>query len=87
MTRIALTIAALALAAPIMIQPSYGYYGYEGPWCAYEPAGRGYYSSRCHFPNYEACRAWNMAAAGTWCTENPRYAGPPPRGKVRSRRP
>ena len=69
-----LSIGALAAAALCVAQPSQAY---EGPWCAYMSAGRDFYTSRCDLPNYEACRAEMGGMPGTWCTQNPRYAGPP----------
>ena len=69
-----LSIGALAAAALCVAQPSQAY---EGPWCAYMSAGQDFYTSRCDLPNYEACRAEMGGLPGTWCTQNPRYAGPP----------
>ncbi len=75
MTRIALASATIATLMLADMRPSEAYY--EGRWCAYMSAGRDFYTSRCDLPNYEACRAEMNAAPGTWCTQNPRYVGPP----------
>jgi hypothetical protein len=74
--RITLAAAVLAVTALADTGPSHAY---EGPWCAYMTAGRDYYDRRCDLPNYEACRAEIAATPGTWCTQNPRYVGPPER--------
>jgi hypothetical protein len=71
--------AALAFAMLVAIEPSHAA---EGPWCAYESGGAGFYTSRCDLPSYEACRTWINASPGTWCTQNPRYGGPPQRSRT-----
>ncbi len=80
-----LTIGALALVTLIDAQPAQAIY--EGPWCAFERAGRGVIGRRCDLKSYEACRAWMNASPGTWCTENPhfRVAEQPARRKVKQR--
>src|SRR5688572_6114597 len=72
MKRITLALTALAMTALIDARPSQAY---DGPWCAYMLAGHDYYTYRCDLPNYEACRAEIAATPGTWCTQNPRFAG------------
>ena len=45
----------------------------EGPWCLHMTLGRGYVSSKCDMPSYEACRAGMRGLGGTYCTQNPYF--------------
>ena len=65
----------LAIVAVTSLTAAKSAHAYEGPWCAYMAAGRDFYTSRCDLANYEACRAEIFATPGTWCTQNPRFAG------------
>ncbi len=60
------TLALLGLGSPGQ--------AVEGPWCAFESTGHDAFTTRCDLPSFEACRAWTQGMAGTWCSQNPRFA-------------
>ena len=73
--RIALLLGTLAAAAFTSAQP--GLAAYEGPWCAHRLLGAGFVENHCSMRTYEMCREYIFATGGAWCTQNPRYQGPP----------
>jgi hypothetical protein len=85
MQKITLVIGVLALILLAETRPAQAWD--DGPWCSHQTGGKGLIISRCDFRNFEACRAWNNAQGGSWCTENPYYwsAQPARRNSKRGR--
>jgi len=77
--RIALLLGTAAVL--YSAQPSLA--AYEGPWCAHRLLGGGFVENHCSMQSYEMCRQYIFATGGAWCTQNPRYVGPPENAKPR----
>lgn len=77
MMRIALPIAALALACCAGISPgraqSYG----PAPWCAVMEVGGGFVQRDCIYDSIEACRPNVIAGNRGFCQPNPFYRPTP----------
>jgi hypothetical protein len=89
--RLAVLIAALAVAAPIGLGAGsssaqvfedqsvlFGRrhgYVYEGPWCAREDIGGGAVQEHCGFNSFEDCRRLVLQGNRGFCTQNPAFAG------------
>ena len=71
-------IAVLLEARPVQ--------AYEGPWCAVVNYGSGSAYEDCQYATLEACRPHVLAGNRGFCNQNPRWVGPPPGKKARSKR-
>jgi hypothetical protein len=85
--RLAVLIAALAVAAPVGFSAApasaqafegqsfiYGRrVGPQKPWCSNENIGGGTVQESCAFNSFEQCRQIAMGVNNTFCTQNPRY--------------
>ena len=81
MKALALSLATLALLAggPAEAQR------YVAPWCAVINIGWGDVQWDCRYASIEHCRPNVIAGNKGFCTQNPAYAGPPPkRSRVRN---
>ena len=58
----------------------------EGPWCAVVSTGTGSVYEDCQYFSIEACRPHVLAGNRGFCNQNPRWVGPPPGKKMRSKR-
>ena len=71
-------VAVLLEARPVQ--------AYEGPWCAVVNLGNGAAYEDCQYATFEACRPNVLAGNRGFCNPNPRWVGPPPGKKARSKR-
>jgi Protein of unknown function (DUF3551) len=69
--------AAVAIAA-VAFAPRAGE-AREAPWCAISPLDAGDVIKDCSYALLEACIPYAIAGNRGFCTENPRYTGPPPK--------
>jgi Protein of unknown function (DUF3551) len=81
MTRIVLSIIALAVIvccdAPSSQAGTYG----DAPWCAVQSLGTGEMEWDCEYATADACAPAVVAGNKGFCNENPYFvAGPPPVG-------
>ena len=79
-----LLIAGVALVAVLL--EARAVQAAEGPWCAVVSTGTGSVYEDCQYFSFEACRPHVLSGNRGFCNQNPRWAGPPPGKKARSKR-